>query len=264
MLHVIRSVSHTVNTPRIVFGDTDWRMGTDRSLRLQDARKKAGYKSAQEAADAFGWTASAYRHHENGTRNFGPDAAKKYGRAFRVKPGWLLGIEGINGEAPSDFTAEEWLTVDGAVAAGVWREPTETVGSRMKLDVPPPVENARRFGLVVEGQSMDLHYEPGTVLDCISIFTNGVEPRDGDHVIVERVKPDGLRELTVKEFAVRAEEYYLLPKSTRSEFKEMKIGKPDRDVIDGEEVRVIGFVVSAIPPRAIDLLRRMGKVRDIQ
>lgn len=134
----------------------------------------------------------------------------------------------------------------------------------MKIDVPPPVENAKRFGLTVEGRSMDLHYEPGTVLDCVSIFTNGVRPQKGDHVIVERVKPDGLRELTVKEFDEREDGFYLVPKSSWPEFKEIRIGRPDRDVIDGDRIEVIGFVVSAMSPRQIDLLRRMGKVIDVQ
>lgn len=40
---------------------------------------------------------------------------------------------------------------------------------------------------------MTLHYAPGTILDCISIFANGVAPETGAHVIVKRTKPDGLR-----------------------------------------------------------------------
>lgn len=261
MLSVIRNVSPIVNTPRIAFADTWCLMTTEQAERLKAAREKAGYKTAGAAAEQFGWTASAYRHHENGTRGFGLDVAKKYGRAFRVKPGWLLAMEGVNAEAPTDFLASSDLIVEGAVAAGVWREPTDSSSVRMRIDTPPPVQNVKRFGLVVEGHSMDLHYEPGTVLDCISIFTNGVEPATGDHVIVERTKPDGLRELTVKEFVERDGLFYLIPKSTRPDFKEMQIGRPDCDVIDGDEVKVIGFVVSSIPPRALGLLKRMGKVK---
>lgn len=261
---LIRRVSTVVNTPCIAFLDTSPRMDSEQSKRLRRAREKAGYTSASSAAETFGWTASAYRHHENGTRAFGLDAARKYGRAFKVKPGWLLAMEGIDNSPPTDFISDQWLVVGGSVAAGVWREPSEAGEHRMKVDVPPPVANAKRFGMVVEGFSMDLHYEPGTVLDCISIFANGVEPRTGDHVIVQRTKPDGLRELTVKEYVERDGENYLVPKSTRPEFKEMRIGRPDRDADDDDKVEVIGFVVSAIPPRALNLLRRMGKVVDIR
>lgn len=251
-----------VNTHCIVTSGISFWMTDDRASRLRTARMKAGYKSAAAAAEARGWTVSAYRHHENGTRAFGPDAAKKYGRAFKVKPGWLLTIDGIDDGAPSDFEASEKLIVGAPVAAGVWRKPTDDYAT-MEIDTLPPVSNARRLGFVVEGQSMDLHYAPGTVLDCISIHTNGVEPSEGDHVIVERLKPDGLRELTVKEVSIRDGVFFLVPKSTRSEFKEMRIGTPDADAIDGDEIRVIAFVVGNIPPRSLDLLRRLGKVRDL-
>jgi hypothetical protein len=60
--------------------------------RLREARKKAGYRSASAAARAHGWQDSAYRHHENGTRNYGIEQALSYGRAFNVSSSWLLGI----------------------------------------------------------------------------------------------------------------------------------------------------------------------------
>lgn len=230
--------------------------------RLRSARIKAGYGSAAEAADAFGWGVAGYRHHENGTRGFGADAARKYARAFRVKPGWLLCMDGVDDTAPPEVAGSPTLEVAGYVAAGVWREPTENFPI-MSIDTPPPVTTQARFGLVVEGHSMDLCYEPGTVLDCISIFAHPIEPDTGDHVIVERVKPDGLRELTVKEVCRRDGRYFLLPRSTRPEFQsEMEIGAPDAELPDfGEKVQVIGFVVSAISPRALRLLDRLGKVR---
>lgn len=251
-----------VNTTRIDRGAIFTEMGNTRSERLRQARQKAGYASATEAAEAFGWGVAGYRHHENGTRSFGLDAARKYARAFRVKPGWLLGMDGVDGSPPSEVTAKTVLIVGGSVAAGVWREAKE-VFDQFEIEAPAPVPDAERFGLVVEGYSMDLCYEPGTVLDCISIYTNGVEPESGDHVIVERIKPDGLRERTVKEVAVRDGRYFLVPRSTRPEFSaEIEIGSPSLDASETDgEVRVIGFVVSAIPPRALKLLDRLGKIR---
>lgn len=238
-------------------------MKEQRAKRLRAAREKAGYASAADAARAFGWTESAYRHHENATRGFGLDHARTYGRAFKVKPGWLLCMEGVD-DTPVEVTQTEGkLIVEGAVEAGVWREPADYRVKRMEIDIPPPVPDRKRFGLIVEGLSMNVHYEPGTVLDCISIFKNGVRPETGDHVIVERIKADGLRETTVKEFVEREGRYFLAPKSTRPEFKEMEIGAPDVDIIDDVEVRVIGFVVSAIAPRALDLMRRLGRVQDL-
>jgi SOS-response transcriptional repressor LexA len=237
-------------------------MTDDRASRLRAARMKAGFASATDAAEAFGWGVAGYRHHENGTRNFGLDAAKKYGRAFRAKPGWLLCMGGVDGGEPVDFASDEVLRVGGSVAAGVWREPSEDFAS-FEIDSPAPISSSKRFGMLVDGHSMNLFYEHGSVLDCVSIFANGVEPEPGDHVIVERVRPDGLRELTVKEFDRRDGRYFLVPRSTKPEFQsEIEIGAPSLDAIDGGyEVRVIGFVVSIIPPRNMRLMERMGKVR---
>ncbi|GLT00107.1 hypothetical protein GCM10007897_14910 [Sphingobium jiangsuense] len=68
-------------------------MSTEQNDRLRAARRSAQFKSAAAAAEAFGWNVSTYRHHENGTRGFGKDHAKAYGRAFGVSAGWLLGLE---------------------------------------------------------------------------------------------------------------------------------------------------------------------------
>jgi hypothetical protein len=38
--------------------------------RLRKAREGAGYKTATDAIDHFGWKSSTYRAHENGQNNF--------------------------------------------------------------------------------------------------------------------------------------------------------------------------------------------------
>ena len=93
-------------------------MNSNNADRLKGARTKAGFESASDAARSFGWPEPAYRHHENGTRGYDADTAKKYGRAFKVKPGWLLGLESSEKEtsdtrsspvepsAPNDDTVE--------------------------------------------------------------------------------------------------------------------------------------------------------------
>lgn len=260
MTGTIRTVSGKVNTRRIIFPASRICVSDERAARLRAARQKAGYETASAAAEAFGWKDAGYRHHENGTRGFGADAAKRYGRAFRVKPGWLLCLPGIDDGEPTTFVPSEKLIVGGAVAAGVWRE-DEAYSEVMEIDTPAPVPDAKRFGYVVEGRSMDLDYPPGSVLDCISIFANAVSPEHGDHVIVRRTKPDGLRELTVKEFQERDGEFFLVPRSTQTEFKETRIGKPTAGVVGSDQVEVIAFVVGSIPPRALRLLDRLGKIR---
>jgi phage repressor protein C with HTH and peptisase S24 domain len=234
-----------------------------KAQRLRDAREKAGYASAADAARAFGWTESAYRHHENGTRGFGADAAKKYGRAFKVKPGWLLGLENVDGAPPLPSQEDDRLVVNGSVEAGAWRASEYWNDERTFAieQMPSPVPGARRFGLEVVGRSMDEFYEPGTVLDCISIFDMPVKPETGDHVIVECRRADGLRELTVKEYREEDGKFMLVPRSTRSGFESREYPGPDVEHTDESEVRVIAFVVGAVPPRVRRLLGRMGMIK---
>lgn len=58
--------------------------------RLREARIEAGYKTATDAAKAFGWNENSYRSSENGQRAPGRATAVKYARAFRVAVDWLL------------------------------------------------------------------------------------------------------------------------------------------------------------------------------
>lgn len=231
-----------------------------RSERLRAAREKK-YPSAADAARKFGWPEAAYRHHENGTRGFGADAAKKYGRAFKVKPGWLLGLENVDGAPPAEIEGDDQLLVNGSVAAGVWRESEHWDDDRtFIIKGVPPIAGAKRFGVVVEGFSMDLAYEPGTVLDCVSIFKGGVAPTTGDHVIVQRARPDGLRELTVKEYRHENGRYLLVPRSSKPEFKPIEYAGPDQEHVGDDGIEVIGFVLAPYPPRTLALMRRMGLI----
>jgi SOS-response transcriptional repressor LexA len=241
------------------------RMRMLKAERLRAAREKAGYSSAADAARAYGWKEAAYRHHENGTRGFGPDAASKYGRAFKTTPGWLLGLDNVDRVAPSRPQQEDRLVVNGSVEAGVWRSSEAWDDDRTFIieGVPSLVPGAKRFGLVVVGRSMDEHYEPDTVLDCISIFDTDIKPQTGDHVICQCTRPDGLRELTVKEYREEHRRYWLVPKSTKPEFKPIEYAGPDAEHTDDSEIRVIGFVISSYPPRTLDLLRRMGRVNTL-
>lgn len=58
--------------------------------RLAEARRNAGFQTASEAAERFGWKGSTYLGHENGSRGFRADKAHIYARAFGVSANWLL------------------------------------------------------------------------------------------------------------------------------------------------------------------------------
>jgi SOS-response transcriptional repressor LexA len=127
--------------------------------------------------------------------------------------------------------------------------------------MPSPVPGVERFGMMVAGYSMDEFYEPGTVLDCVSIFEGGIQPESGDHVIVECVRPDGLRELTVKEYQQDGGRYLLVPRSSKSQFEPIEYPGPDAEHVGESQVRVIAFVMASYPPRQLSLMKRMGMVK---
>lgn len=58
--------------------------------RLREARLEAGYRSARAAAKRFNWAEATYGAHENGSRKFGLETARDYGRAFKRNPIWIV------------------------------------------------------------------------------------------------------------------------------------------------------------------------------
>jgi hypothetical protein len=65
-----------------------FRMTNTPQDRLRDARLKAGYETAADAARAFGWKDVTYRAHESQGRGI-EKSLEKYAKAFGVAPGWL-------------------------------------------------------------------------------------------------------------------------------------------------------------------------------
>ena len=63
--------------------------------RLREARVKAGFESAVDAADALGVPRSTYIGHENGHRGFPKGRAPDYARKFKTTPEWLLFGKGV-------------------------------------------------------------------------------------------------------------------------------------------------------------------------
>lgn len=236
-------------------------MSDQQAERLRDARKKAGFESASDAARELGWQTSTYIHHENGTRSFTVDAAKRYARAYRVNAAWLLDLDGTarRGSGIVEFSNDNTVEVTGSVAAGVFHESSEWHPSeRFRMAFGrSPFPTARRWGLRVDGFSMDVLFAPGTVLDCVSIFDVGIEPQNGDLVIVERVNGAGDHELTVKEFRTDDDgRFWLVPRSTKPEYQTpIEIGAPDRDFDGDDRVQVIAFVIGAYQSYASRLKR---------
>ena len=75
--------------------------------RLRALRKQAGFETAKDAAQKYGWNEGTYRGHEGGSREISRRAAIEYAEAFGVSVKWLL-------------TGQEEKTAGGG-------EPNETV-----------------------------------------------------------------------------------------------------------------------------------------
>jgi phage repressor protein C with HTH and peptisase S24 domain len=64
------------------------------AARLREARRAAGFETAADAVQRFGWKQSTYLAHENGQNGLRPETARIYAKAFRASAAWLLTGEG--------------------------------------------------------------------------------------------------------------------------------------------------------------------------
>lgn len=107
--------------------------------RLKLAREKAGFSTAAEAAERFGWRPSTYHGHENGTRGLRPAVASQYARAFRVSAEWLLFGQGEpDTSSPEPDKGDDLVPVyDVEVSAGNGLIPSENEWPVDHLSFPP-------------------------------------------------------------------------------------------------------------------------------
>ena len=138
------------------------------------------------------------------------------------------------------------LKVVGVVEAGSWREVAFAEDfDPPTLEAPAPIVESGAFALRVAGPSMDKLYRDGTYI-VVEPWHGGPLPV-GRRVVVEREKPDGTVETTVKELVMGSDgELELWP---RSNHPAHQTPVPYKDV-DGVTVRLIGRVTHAIVPEA--------------
>lgn len=113
------------------------------------------------------------------------------------------------------------LSVIGEVQAGVWREidfADEPKHPPLPLGPDPRYQNKQQFALLVQGESMNRVFTPGTFIVCVSWTDIGRNPKEGDIVVVER-RRDGMVETTVKKIAIQNRKLVLMPDSTDPRFQ---------------------------------------------
>ena len=101
-----------------------------------------------------------------------------------------------------------------------------------------------RFGLRVVGDSMDLLYPEGTILECVSTFGHA-EGVPGKRVIIIRVDENQHCEATVKELVEQDGQLWAVPKSSNPEHRPIKLNGPEPGI---SEVRIAAVVVASIRP----------------
>lgn len=218
---------------------------TTPSERLKAAREASGHASAKEAAESMGCAVATYIQHENGTRGLPAARAKRYAEFFRTTPEWLL--YGRETKATVKAALGPQIPIQGEVAAGVFKEGVESQETEWETftgaaSVVAP--ESQRFGLKVVGDSMDLLYPEGSILECVRYW--GDHPiESGKRVIVERTRDDGGKEVTVKQHEVDKDGVvWLVPKSSNPAHQApFRVGQLEEGISD---VSIIAIVVASL------------------
>lgn len=131
----------------------------DTGTRLKEARKRAGFKTAKDAAESLGIKYVTYSSHENsqsGGRGVPRDAALQYSRRFGVSLEWLL-----TGKEQSTQTRQ--VPLKGKIGAGQTIIPFDGDCPLSYVDAPPDAA-AGTVAVEVDGDSMLPAYESGDLL----------------------------------------------------------------------------------------------------
>jgi phage repressor protein C with HTH and peptisase S24 domain len=220
--------------------------------RIREARVRAGYRNALDAAKAMGVPKGTYYAHESDKPETGRIAKamslELYARTFGVTVEWLkTGASNIKRTddnikkfAASQPTGSK-INVLGVARAGAWLEVdalNQTSDEPWQVSVPGEAA-ANRFGVLIRGRSMSKVLDDGDVAICIEWATVGREPKDGDILLVERHRA-GLIETTVK----RYRDGQLWGESNDPNWnKPIPLGSTK-----GEEIIIRGLVISLFRP----------------
>lgn len=200
-------------------------------------RKRAGL-TQEQLAEMVGVAQPTVQRWEQGKREPDFEALSTLAQALGVEPGDFFSHDIVAALGPRLF-------VKGEVAAGVWREAFEFPDDEWATFTGRPNVTANiehRFGLRVVGDSMNLKYPHGTIVECVSLFGR-VEAKPGRRVVVVRLRDDMMCEATVKKLVDQDGELWLVPESTNPAFQPIRLGAKEPGII---ETRIAAVVVAAI------------------
>lgn len=207
------------------------------SDNIVSLRKKRKLTQAQ-LAELVGVEQPTVQRWESGKREPDFDALNDLATALGVEPGELLADNLVAPVGPKLF-------IKGEVAAGVWREAYELPEEDWRSFTGRPDVTAKlehRFGLRVVGDSMNLKYPHGSIVECVSLFGQA-EAMPGKRVVVVRKRDDQMYEATVKKLVEQDGELWLVPESSNPAFLPIRLADPEPGII---ETRIAAVVVRAL------------------
>lgn len=207
--------------------------------RLSEIRKRKGMTQGA-LAERLGVEQPTVQRWESGKREPSFEQLFALAHALDVEPSTLLDASIAEPLGPRLF-------VKGEVAAGVWRAAVELPEAEWqtftgRADVTAKTEH--RFGLRVVGDSMDLIYPHGTIVECVSLFGTA-EATPGKRVVVVRTNDNMECEATVKELVEREDGLWLVPRSTNPAHIPIHLNGPQPGII---ETRIAAVVVASVRP----------------
>lgn len=203
--------------------------------KIKALRERLGIDQ-RELADKIGVNQSTVSKYELGKQEPKREPNMKLAELAGVPFGEWVGVEPVTAR---DVRAKT-VQVVGELCAGQWREAIEwdhddqySVPALLDPDMPGYQLN----GYVVRGTSMNQYYPDGSIVFAAATISNGLQPANGDHVLVSRRNREGMYEASLKEYVVNADgSKWLWPRSTDPEHQ-----APLR--LEGsEEVTITGIV----------------------
>ncbi len=207
------------------------------AARLRQARIDKGIKTADEAANRFGWNRHSYAQHENGTRGY-QRSLRNYARAYGVSETWLWFGSG------QKEAAIDGLPVVGTICAGSWLDTTlidEDYSAIETIPVAPDARflRAKQYALLVQGDSMDKEFPDGSFVVCVDYDESGLKKRNDMIVHVEQWRDD-LREITLKALRSDGQDWWLEPRSNNPAHKPIYM---DGQAKEGHQIKIRGVVI---------------------
>lgn len=199
--------------------------------RIRELREQIGLTQG-ELAEKLGVHWQTVQRLETGGTELTIKWLERLGPALRVQPLQVI-----------DDRAVRMVSMRGCVQAGAWAETWEIDDDDQPMvAIPddPAFRNLKLFAVETRGPSMNRVYPEGTVL-VVSDYIDHAEPLAvGRRYIVERERPDGLREATVKTlWQDRDGKPWLLPESD-DPMHQQPIAI---DSAEGDTIRILGRVV---------------------